>query len=428
MTDLDVVVIGGGLAGLAAAADLVAAGREVTVLEARDRVGGRVWSHHFANGQWCERGAEFIDTNHPEVIALAADLGVTLSDVSSGHDPWKRVLDVGGRALPFAFHHSLADELKRWEDAIGALAATIDPDDPTSAPGASTLDELPLSELIADLGLSVHARVAIGREVRTEFMLGPDEISQLMAGWMTALHRQSVGGREAYRIEGGNDRLATGLAARLGDRVQLSAPVATIDPDAGLVTMLSGETLRADHVIAAVPLPVLGRLWYDMPLELARVGYGIGGKISIQAERRVWNDYGLDGSVDTERAWGQMWETSDAMPGDSGVLTVLLSSHDGAALVSLDATMDRVVDEADRFFPGFKGLAGERVQTDWTNDPYSLGCYATFGPGQLIDAWPFLRRTYGRLSLAGEHTDGFAGFMEGALRSGHRVASAILAG
>ncbi|MCU1390133.1 MAG: amine oxidase, partial [Ilumatobacteraceae bacterium] len=80
---------------------------------------------------------------------------------------------------------------------------------------------------------------------------------------------------------------------------------------------------------------------------------------------------------------------------------------------------------ADRFFPGAKAMAGERIRTDWTNDPYSLGCYATFGPGQLLDAWPFLHRAYGRMVLAGEHTDGFCGFMEGALRSGRRAARDI---
>ena len=425
--DLDVVVIGAGLAGLRAATDLVAGGRDVTVLEARDRVGGRVWSHRFGNGQYCERGAEFVDTNHPEVIALSDRLGLTLRDVTSGHDPARRLLDVGGRAAPFALHHSLLGELHRWESALDQLAARVDPDDPVGGHDAAVLDDARLSDLVAGLHLSLVARVAVGREIRTEFMLGPDEISQLMAGWMTALHRRSPGGREAYRIDGGNDRLATGLAAPLADRIRLSTPVDLIDPDAGRVVLTSGEALTAAAVVNTVPLPVLGRMWYDMPLELARINYGIGGKISVQVGRRVWNDQGLDGSVDTERAWGQMWDTSDSQPGDTGVLTTLLSSHDGAAIASIPDAVNRVVDEADRFFPGFKGLAGERVQTDWTNDPFSLGCYATFGPGQLVDAWPFMQRRYGRMVLAGEHTDGFCGFMEGALRSGARAARQLLA-
>ena len=419
------VVIGAGLAGLRAATDLVAAGRDVLVLEARDRVGGRVWTHRFANGQYAERGAEFVDTEHREVIALVAELGLGLADVTSGHDPARRLLDVGGRATPFALHHSLAGELRRWEAALDELAACVDPDDPVAGPDGVRLDAAPLSALIAALDLGLMARVAIGREIRTEFMLGPDEISQLFAGWMTALHRRSPGGREAHRIAGGNDQLATLLAAAIADRIRLGAPVDLVDPDSGRIVLVGGETIVAEHIVNTAPLPALGRMWFDMPFELSRVGYGIGGKISVQTTRRVWHDGGLDGAVDTERAWGQTWDGSDSQPGDTGVLTVLLSSHDGAAIASIDETVQRVVDEADRFFPGVKAMAGERIRTDWTNDPYSLGCYATFGPGQLLEAWPFLHRSYGRMVLAGEHTDAFCGFMEGALRSGRRAARDI---
>src|SRR3954454_4438161 len=98
---LDVAVIGAGLAGLRAATDLVAGGRDVVVFEARDRVGGRVWSHRFANGQWCERGAEFIDANHTEVLGLIRSLGLSLLDATKGRDDATRLLDVGGRPAPF---------------------------------------------------------------------------------------------------------------------------------------------------------------------------------------------------------------------------------------------------------------------------------------------------------------------------------------
>ena len=88
----------------------------------------------------------------------------------------------------------------------------------------------------------------------------------------------------------------------------------------------------------------------------------------------------------------------------------------------------RIVDEVERLFPGTRGLAGERVRTDWTNDEHSLGAYVTFGPHQLLRATPHLRRRYGRMVLAGEHTDRWCGYMEGALRSGARAAMRVLAG
>jgi monoamine oxidase len=86
-----------------------------------------------------------------------------------------------------------------------------------------------------------------------------------------------------------------------------------------------------------------------------------------------------------------------------------------------------VLAEIDRIFPGVRGLAGERVRSDWTNDPHSLGAFATFGPGQLLRAWSTLRRRHGRVVLAGEHTDSWAGYMEGALRSGARAATTVVA-
>jgi monoamine oxidase len=422
----DVIVIGAGLAGLSCAVDLVAAGRQPLVLEARARVGGRVRSHRFADGQWCERGAEFIDTGHRAVMALVERLGLSLLDATADRDDDARLLDVGGRVTPFSFHHSLAGDLERWGHALGELAAKVDVNDPTGGADASAMDAAPLSELIDGLGLSLMARVVIGRDVRTEYMVGPNEVSQLTAAWMTALHRRSGDGFEGHRIVGGNDQLATGLAALLGDRLCLDAPVARIDADAGVVVMRDGSELSADHVVAAVPLPVLGRMWPNMPEALSRVGYGIGGKLSVQVGRRIWRDEGFDGSVRTERAWGELWETSEGQPGDAGVLTALLSSHDGAAMLTLPETDQRIVDEMDRIFPGLRGLAGERVLTDWTNDHHSLGAYASFGPGQLITAWPAMRAVYGRLRLAGEHTDEWAGYMEGALRSGSRVAAEIL--
>jgi monoamine oxidase len=281
-----------------------------------------------------------------------------------------------------------------------------------------------LGDLLHELGLSVIARVVIGRDIRTEYMLPPEEVSQRFAAQVAA--NQVLGQRERHRVVGGNDQLATGLAARLGDRVRLQTSVREIHADAGEVTMSDGNVLRAGAVVAAVPLPVLSRLWPDMPLELGAVGYGVGAKISVQFSRRIWLDYGRNGLVLSDRAWGHLWETTDDQSGDTGVLTNLMASHDGAAFAAMPESTDRIVQEIERIYPGAKGLAGERVHTDWTNDPYSLGCYSCFGPGQWSASQGPLHATHGRLWLAGEHADGHAGFMEGALRSGAGVAGRIV--
>jgi monoamine oxidase len=412
----DVAVIGAGLAGLRCAEQLVGHGCDVIVLEARHRVGGRVFSHHFSDGQTCERGAEFIDSHHTEVLRLAQRLGLLVSERTSALDPAESLLDAGGRAVPMSMHASLEPDLARWKRAVAEL---VDND---------SLERQTMADLMHSLDLSVLARLVIGRELRTEFMLPPDEISQHFAARVAGARSGGVG--EAHRVVGGNDRLAVGLAAGLGERVRLGAVVQSIDAEAGEITLSSGDVIEADVIVAAVPLPVLSRLWPTMPLELGAVGYGVGGKISVQFDRRIWRDYGRNGTVLTERAWGHLWETTDDQGGDHGVLTNLLASHDGAAFAALPEAPDRVVAEIERLFPGAKGLAGERVHTDWSNDPLSLGAYSCFGPGQLAAAMPLMHTRHGRVRLAGEHTeaaDGYAGFMEGALRSGARVAQAIIA-
>jgi monoamine oxidase len=375
-----------------------------------------VYSHRFADGQWCERGAEFIDAAHERVLALARSLDLTLLDRGSGAGPVGELLDVGGRTSPLTAHPDALAALADFDAAVGSLrcpwTSGSEPDWPADAP---------LADLPAAHPAGRYASTYVGRAIRTEWMLPPTELSQVAVA-----ARRPDEGRERFRVAGGNDRLATGLAARLGEVVRLGAPVRTVDADAGQVHLGAGQVLEGDVVVVTVPLPVLGRIWADVPAELTAVGYGVGGKVSVQFRRRLWRDYGRNGSVHSDRAWGQMWETTDVQPGDGGILTVLLSSHDGAALLAFTDLQQRLLAEIERIFPGARGLAGDAVVTDWTNDPFSLGCYSAPAPHQLAAAWPLMHRPHGRLWLAGEHTDEHAGFVEGALASADRVAAALL--
>ena len=373
---MDVVVIGGGLAGLRCATDLVAGGADVMVLEARNRVGGRVFSHRFANGQTCERGAEFIDRQHTEVLSLAESLGLRLT--TRRPHPQDTVL----------------------VDAFGVFG---------TAAQASAMQR----------------RVAAGRALRTEFMLPPDEVGDDFAQHVASLRPEGL--REAHRIVGGNDQLATALARGLGDRLRLGVGVIDIDGDAGVVTVVGGERVVGTHIVAAVPLPPLSRMWQAMPAPLGAVSYGIGAKFSVQLHRRIWRDHDLSGSVLSDRAWGELWEATDDQPGDAGILTFLLSSHDGAAFATLPDAPRRMLAEIERFFPGGANLAGDQILTDWTNDPLSIGTYACFSTGQLLPAQAVMAQAMGKVWLAGEHADAFTGFMEGALRSGRATATRITA-
>ena len=316
----DVVVVGAGLAGLAAADRLVAAGVDVVVVEARDRVGGRVHSHRFEDGQFCERGAEFVDSTHGEVVALAGRFGLPLIDAGGGDGRDDgRWLDLGGRAVALSMLPSVAAEHSRWDEAVSELASMVDvdEDDPLAAPDAARLDHRSVDELITSLDLSVPARVLVGRELRTELMLPPAEVSQLHLAWVAAGHRRAGDGREAYRVDGGADRLAAGLAAGLTDRIRLGCPARSIDARAGTVLASVDLELVADHVVVTVPPPLLARLDVDPPLpaDLVLIGMGVGGKVSTQYERRVWRDHDSDGRVLSDRCVARLQPVEDRRRG-----------------------------------------------------------------------------------------------------------------
>ena len=194
------------------------------------------------------------------------------------------------------------------------------------------------SDQAADLRRRAEEKARVD-EGKTLDMLPPEEVSQRFAAELTT--RRVPTQREVHRVRGGNDQLASGLAARLGAAVRVATPVHEVRADEGAVVLADGEVLQAGAVVAAVPLPVLSRMWAGMPPSLGAVGYGVGGKISMQFQRRLWLDYGRNGHVMSDRAWGHLWEATDDQPGDRGVLTNLLASHDGAAFVSLPVSYAR---------------------------------------------------------------------------------------
>lgn len=425
-----IVIVGAGLAGLACADALTSiTGVDVAVYEARSRVGGRVFTRREGfGGQLAEGGGEYVNADHREVLTLAARLDIATEPARP--NAGRALVDAAGRLAPVdawdeASKGKLRADLQAWDDAVDGMATRVDPEDPLRTGVA--LDRQSAADLLHELELSALARLIVGRYLRTEYMVPPEDVSLLQVAWDRARElRCGQEGWKAHRLRGGADQLATGLAAGLGDAVHLDTPVTAIEPNA--VRLADGSVERADAVVAAVPLPALARIGVTpaLPAEVLDVGYGEGGKVSVQIARRLWRDLQRSGSVVSDRACGEVWEATSAQPGDAGILTALLSSHDGSALLALPDVVARVTAEIERAFPGAAGLAGAAAVTDWTNDGWSLGTYATFAPGQLTRSWPALRRPHGTLVLAGEHTDPFAGFMEGALRSGRRAASLAL--
>ena len=392
-------VIGAGFAGLAAADALRADGAEVTVLEARDRVGGRVWSVPFGDGAVVERGAEFILPGYESMNALAARFGIPL--VLKG-TPYGRRVPIGEEAV------SQTD----LEGAFDRLAAGAAADAASAADAIATLDLDPrLSKLI-------QTRVAISNGYPVDDLAA----SVLDEGAST------FGDFDNHTLEGGNMRLAEALAAELGAAVRLSSPVRRVRWSQDAVNIATDHAeIEADAVVVAIPTAPLAEIEFDPPLEgataeaLRAVTYGQNSKLFLRLRspappsaimsvaRHFWTytQLGADG------------RPAPFVTGYTGTMSAIddLGGSDGferwvAALVALREDLDLEPESA--------------MLSSWNDDPWVRGSYSarTLSSPLRDDD---LVKPIGPLFFAGEHTAGeWHGLMEGALRSGRRAAEQVL--
>jgi monoamine oxidase len=373
-----VAVVGAGYAGLAAAVELADRGIDVTVFEARDRVGGRVWSDE-AGGEVIERGAEFVLAGYEAMEAHARRFGLDLVDTGMSYyvrEP--RGADVTTAQLTAAGLAAKAAAARAGSAAVGGGAH--------GGPSGGTV-----AEVVASLNVSPAAAEAVLARVEISAALGADRLSAEVLE-----HAAAFEPLPSHRVAGGNQRLAEAMADHLGDRVRLRTPVR------------SPADLDADHVVLAVPLHALAA--FDLPdwkrAALDRVEMGHAAKLHVPLARAAPPSAVM--SVP-----GRFWCWTVA--GHDAVLNCFSGSP--AALDRLavtggpDVWLERV-----RALRSDLALGGDPVLTTWPD-----GAYSTAGHDEDALAAPA-----GRLHFAGEHTAGpWAGLMEGAMRSGLRAAREI---
>jgi monoamine oxidase len=392
-------VIGAGFAGLAAADALRAGGAEVTVLEARDRVGGRVWSVPFGEGATVERGAEFILPGYETMNALAARFGIPL--VLKG-TPYGRRVPIGEEAV----------SQTELEDAFDRLAAG------GAADAASAADAIAALQLDPPLSKLIQTRVAISNGYPADDLAA----SVLDEGAST------FGDFDNHTLEGGNMRLAEALAAELGAAVRLSSPVRRVRWSQGAVNIATDHTqIEADAVVVAIPTAPLAEIEFDPPLEgataeaLRAVTYGQNSKLFVRLRSPAPPSaiMSVAGHFWTYTQLGVDGRPAPFVTGYTGTMSAIddLGGSDGferwvAALVALREDLDPEPESA--------------MLSSWNDDPWVRGSYSArtlsspLRDGDLV-------KPIGPLFFAGEHTAGeWHGLMEGALRSGRRAAEQVL--
>ncbi|NRQ38556.1 FAD-dependent oxidoreductase [Nonomuraea sp. NN258] len=436
---MNVVVVGAGLAGLTAAADLVAAGVEVTVLEARERVGGRTHGIEVAPGSWADAGAAYLGDRHTALLALLAELDLkTTPTVTTGGSRFALGGD-GDRTSSGRFPPLSAVALGELFESLEELTRQVRADAPWLSVDADRLDGRTAADWAGEHLRHPDARLFFPLFLGEMMAADPADVSvlhlafYLRSGGGIRYLNAFAGGAQDSRVDGGAHQLCERLAARLGERVRLGTPVRAVHQDGDGVTVVArtGE-FRADAAVIAVP-PLLAdaiehRPGPPAPRSGGRVAPGCAVKVHLIYPTPLWREQGLSGWSVSEH--GPLLSTVDDSPADGavGVLTGFVTGREAHRFAALPAAEQRAqaLAQAERLFPGLPAPIACHV-TDWINQDYSRGCYAAlFGPGDWPRLGPGLTAPHRRVHWAGTETSTeFFGLMEGAIRSGHRVAAEI---
>lgn len=443
MREADVLVVGAGLAGLAAARAVEAHGLEPLVLEARDRVGGRLLNEPLDDaGQVVEVGGQWIGPTQHRLQALARELGVGTYPTHTEGDNLVRWRNRHVRyrgTIPRVSPLVLAD-VAQAQARLDRLARRVPPEAPWLTAGAERLDAQTFATWLRRSTATRGARVLLHTAIEAVWAADARDVSLLhvlfyirSAGNLDAL-LDTEGGAQQARFAGGSQLLALRMAERLGaQRIVLGAPVREIDHAAGGVTVRwPGGEARGRRAIVAVPPALAGRLVYAPALPAARDGLtqrmAQGSVIKCMAvyDEPWWRADGLSGqALDPEGRLKIIYDNSPPS-GRPGVLLGFLEGRAARRLAGAPEHERRAV-----VLEGFARVFGERalraeryVDKAWMDDEHSRGCYGGYlPPGGWTDFGRALRAPIGVLHWAGAETATvWNGYMDGAVTSGERAA------
>jgi monoamine oxidase len=444
-----IVVVGAGMAGLGAALELVALGHDVTVLEARTRPGGRVFTmrESFADGLYADAGAMQVYDSHTRAQRYVKQFELELDPIRSTapgsliHVMGHRIATRAGEPpqWPFALN---GDEQKLTSGGLYAKYVTPHLKAVLAADAQGRLlaefgkhDRMTFSDFLRSQGASDAAVRILNIGLPIGLGDGGDHHSALNLLREAAYRSLRT---QSFTIRGGTDRLPKALASRLGERIHYGAPVTRIEQDANGVRVTaaprgSARTFTADRVIVAVPFAVLSRVQFTPALSrdardaIEQLPNTSVVKVFIQTRTRFWIADGQSGGASTDLPLSLVSERTINQPGSRGILEAYVVGA-AARRVCPMAQEDRlrtVMADLARLFPAIADHYEAGTSKCWDEDEWSRGAYAWFKPGQMTRFLPTLGKAEGRVHFAGDHTSPTPGWMEGALHSAERVVKEI---
>ena len=416
------VIIGSGLAGLAAGFKLKNAGWDVTILEARSRTGGRVFSHSMPENKRlvCELGAEWVGESHERIQALCKDFGIPLQK----HQFDDYLLRNGKVSRPGAWNFS--------PQARSAFEKMIEGYEGLSEAGQAALDKVDWWTHLSDIGFTRDDLLLRDLGDSTDF---GESIRHVSAFAALAEYAESSPKNEMdYKMTGGNSRLVNEFVKRIGgENIRTGMKVSEVNQRAGIVTVRVGaESFEADACICTAPIASLRKIKFDPPLpseqaEAAqKLTYARIIKNSVLYDNRFWKDENFSMVSDTTSHY--YFHSTQNQPGRQGILTAYAIGEKADVLASQDDArrMAMITRDLVDFNADAPKLARGIASYAWQRDEYTEGAYALYRPGQWFGLRPILARPHQKVLFAGEHIADWQGFMEGAIETGEAAAQSLI--
>ncbi|OLF17589.1 hypothetical protein BU204_10235 [Actinophytocola xanthii] len=445
--EADAIVIGAGLAGLTATRELKQAGWTVRLLEARERVGGRLKGYALGDGKAVDLGGEYFGDKSTLIAETARSVGV---ERFSTYDDGERVAFVNGKRftygglIPLRLGPVALPDFGRAVLKIERLARRVPPDRPWTAPDAEKLDSQTFWSWCRRNVATAPARAFLTMAVEAAYCAGPADLSMLhvltyanaSGGFRYLL--EVTKGIQRYRFDGGAHSVADKLAARLPDELRTGAVVRGIEQRSDSVVVSGpGFTARARFVVVAVPVTLAGRIAYTPALAgfrdqlTQRMPAGSAIKCLAIYDEPFWRADGRSGQVtSTDGPFRVAFDTSPA-DGSPGVLSAFVTGRAARTLTLLSPAERRsaVLDGLAKGLGPRAAKVVDFVEQNWLDEEFTRGCYHGYAtPGTLTAHGPALRAPIGRIHWAGTETGVHQlGSMGGAIDSGRRAARELLA-